>query len=197
MYMTTGEAAHMLGVGLNTIKRWINNGEMRGVCTPGGHWRIPKDELHKFMEKHGMLIPDSDQSTPARVLIVDDDPATCMLLGAMLEQIEVPPDVQCAHDGYTGLMRIGAWQPDVLVLDILMPGINGLEVLRRIRTSPELDDMSIIVITSSFDQPGVMQAVRSAKVAAMLPKPVDTRRFLETIGACLAARAASRDKQLM
>jgi excisionase family DNA binding protein len=195
VYMTTGEAARMLGVGLNTIKRWISSGDLRGVRMPGGHWRIPQDDLHSFMLEHDMQIPASDESTPARVLIVDDDPSECALLKALLEQADFLSEVQCAHDGYTGLVRIGAWRPDVLVLDILMPGINGLEVLRRLRAGPDLGDMAIVVITAIFDQPDVIQAVRAAGVAAMLPKPVEARQFLAAVGACLARTVVRHDGQ--
>ena len=194
MYITTGKAAHILGVGLNTIKRWIASGDLRGVRTPGGHWRIPEKDLHGFMQKHGMPIPDRDKANPARVLIVDDDPAACTLLEAMLEQADFPAEVQSVHDGYTGLVRIGAWRPDVLVLDILMPGINGLEVLRRLRAGPDVGDMTIVVVTATFDQPGVMQAARDAGVAAVLPKPVDPRQFLAAVGAGVASSVAHQDK---
>ncbi|WP_297478005.1 response regulator [Ferrovum sp.] len=194
--MTTGEAARMLGVGLNTVKRWINSGDLRGVCTPGGHWRISKDDLYAFMRARGLSIPGRDRTTPARMLIVDDDPSECTLLRAVLEQADFPSEIQCVHDGYTGLMRIGAWRPDVLVLDILMPGIDGLEVLSRIRADPDLDDMVIIVVTAIFDRFEVVQAARSAGVAALLPKPVEARRLLDIVGACLAAPpVASHDQQ--
>jgi excisionase family DNA binding protein len=189
-YVTTGEAANRLGVGLNTIKRWIAGGNLHGIRTPGGHWRIPDDELLRFMQTHGMLKPDRDKKDPARVLIVDDAPSVCSLLSAVLEQAEFSSEVKCAHDGYTGLIQIGSWQPDVLVLDIFMPGINGLDVLHRLRDDRELlGDMAIVVITSAFDQPDVMQAVRKAEPRAILPKPVDAQQFLTTVSACLAPPA--------
>jgi len=192
-YMTTGEAARMLGVGLNTVKRWISSGNLRGICTPGGHWRITKDNLYAFMRANGMSIQDRNRTTPARVLIVDDDPSMCAFLEAVLEQA-ISLQIQCVNDGYTGLIRIGAWRPDLLLLDILMPGINGLEVLRRIRADPDLDDMAIVVVTSMYDQPNLVQAARSAGVAAILPKPVETCRLLDIVGACLASPVECPDE---
>lgn len=192
-YMTTGEAARMLGVGLNTVKRWISSGNLRGICTPGGHWRITKDNLYAFMRANGMSIQDRNRTTPARVLIVDDDPSMCAFLEAVLEQA-ISLQIQCVNDGYTGLIRIGAWRPDLLLLDILMPGINGLEVLRRIRADPDLDDMAIVVVTSMYDQPNLVQVARSAGVAAILPKPVETCRLLDIVGACLASPVECPDE---
>lgn len=197
VYKTTGETAKMLGVGLNTVKRWINNGDLRAVQTPGGHWRVPEENLQQFMQARG--IPTAKRGRAhqgaARILIVDDDQSVCTLLEAVLEQADFSYEAQSVIDGYTGLMRIGSWRPDVLVLDILMPDMNGLEVLNRIRADADLDDMAIILITAAFDQPGVKQAARSARVAALLPKPLEVQRFLDTIKASLASSFALRDRQ--
>jgi len=192
-YVTTGEAAHMLGVGLNTIKRWIASGDLRGIQTPGGHWRIPDEALHGFMRKHGFSTTTRPPGTPPRVLIVDDDPSVCALLEAMLEQAGFSSEVKCIRDGYAGLVQIGAWRPDVLVLDIIMPGMNGLDVLRRLRDDHELlGNMAIVVVTSAFDQPDIIRAVRKAGPDAVLPKPVDARQFLAAIGACLVQPATDQ-----
>jgi excisionase family DNA binding protein len=191
-YITTGEAADKLGVGLNTIKRWIASGNLHGIRTPGGHWRIPDQELLGFMQSHGMLASARDEKDAARVLIVDDDPSVCSLLAAVLEQAEFSSETKCAHDGCSGLIQIGAWRPDVLVLDIFMPGINGLDVLHRLRNDRELlGNMAIVVITSAFDQPDVIRAVRKAEPQAVLPKPIDAQQFLTTVSACLAASAVT------
>jgi len=182
----------MLGVGLNTIKRWIASGDLRGTQTPGGHWRIPDEALHSFMREHGFSTDTRAPGTPPRVLVVDDDPSVCALLEAILEQADFPCEVKSARDGYAGLVQIGSWRPDVLVLDILMPVFDGLDVLHSLRNNRELPDgMAIVVITSAFDQPDIIRAVRKAGPDAVLPKPVDTRQFLAAIGACLAPPAAA------
>lgn len=185
MNMTTGNVARLLGVGLNTVKRWISSGALRAVCTPGGHWRISNDDLDLFMRANGMKVPNSGKLNLARVLVVDDDPSACALYEAVLEQIDIPLEVQCVHDGYTGLMKIGAWRPDILVLDILMPGINGLEVLHRIRENTKGDNMAVIVVTAIPEQPEVMSTLKSAGVVAVLPKPLEVQRFIDVTSACL------------
>jgi excisionase family DNA binding protein len=194
-YMTTGEVARILGVGLNTVKRWISSGALRGVQTPGGHWRISKEELSGFMRANGMPISGRDRAVPARVLIIDDDTSVCALYQAILEHADFPTEIQCVPDGYMGLIKIGSWKPNILVFDLNMPGINGLEVLRRIRADRNLDDMAIIVVTAAFDRRDVMQAARSAGVAAVLPKPVEAQRLLDIVGACLALAGGSHDEQ--
>jgi CheY-like chemotaxis protein len=131
-----------------------------------------------------MLTPARDGKDPARILIVDDDPFVCSLLTALLEQAGFFSEVKCAHDGGTGLIQIGSWQPDVLVLDIFMPGINKL--LHYLENNRKLlGDMTIVVITSAFDQPNVIRTVRKAKPDAVLPKPIDAQQFLTTVSAYL------------
>lgn len=177
-YMTTGEAARLLGVGLNTIKRWIANGALEGVRTPGGHWRIPEMALRRLMHASGRK--------RLRILILDDDPAACELLSAVLERFKIPCECRCVYHGYSGLIQIGAWRPDVFVLDILMPGINGIDVLHRLYDDPELRaGMITMVVTGAYDRTPLIRAVRSAGADAILPKPVDAARFLESLDACL------------
>jgi len=191
-YVTTGEAARQLGVGLNTIKRWISNGDLRGIQTPGGHWRIPESALLGFMREHGFSTTDHAPNTPPRVLIVDDDPSVCTLLEAILRQADFSCEVKCARNGYTGLVQIGSWRPDVLVLDILMPGLSGVDVLRRLREDHELSEgMAIVVLTAAFDRPDIMRAVHKTGPDAVLPKPVNARQFLAAVGACLAPPVAA------
>jgi len=183
-YLTTGEVARRLGVGLNTVKRWIANGLLRGVQTPGGHWRIPEDSLEAFLRDRGML----DIGRPMRVLVVDDEPPVCLLLSDMLQQCWPEIEVKSVQDGYTGLVEIGRWRPDILLLDIFMPGIDGLEVLRRLRADEALrGDMDIIVITAGYDRPEIRRQL-SGQADAVLSKPVELNAFRAAIESCRAFR---------
>ncbi len=183
-YVTTGEAARLLGVGLNTVKRWIANGDLKGIQTPGGHWRIPKADLECFMQKRGMKSAEQDRLS--RILIVDDEPHICTFLKEVLEHARLPLEFKCEHDGYAGLIQIGSWRPDILILDIFMPAIDGIEVLRRLRQDPDLaGDMKIIVVTAAFDRPVIKQAISDVRPDVVLPKPVDTLQLLDAVERCL------------
>lgn len=120
------------------------------------------------MRERGML----DMGRPLRVLIVDDEPSVCMLLSDMTKQCWPDAEVKSVEDGYTGLVEIGRWRPDILLLDIFMPGIDGLEVLRRLRADDELrGDMDIIVITAGYDRPEIRRKLRQ-QADVVLGKPV-------------------------
>lgn len=178
-YLTTGQAARMCGVGVNTIKRWVRQGRIPHMLTPGGHWRIPKKEFLDFMATlHDE--PDTGSAAEPCVLIVDDDAQTCEFVREALACAPIDCRVECASDGYTGLIQIGRLRPALLVLDIMMPGINGLELLHRLRSRPELcSDTKILVYTGARDRRLVMRKVEESRPDAILLKPTGVEGFLQ------------------
>lgn len=185
-FFTTGEAARMCGVQLNTIKNWIRNGEIPAVRTPGGHWRIPRAGFLAFMHRMGMPVEEntSKHETNRRpcILIIDDDPAAHDLMSGMLS-LEFPEhEIHSAFDGYTGLIDIGLYQPDLVLLDIMMPEINGLEIIHRLKQpdSP-MPHARIIAVTAASDRKLVVNRIRNAKPEALLFKPLDADTFTETV----------------
>ena len=119
-----------------------------------------------------IIIPPADESDDPllRVLIVDDHRASAdtmsMLVGAWGH------DVRRAYDGTTGLALAAAYQPDVLLLDITLPGISGLELAQQVRRQARLNDCLIIAVTSRTDAQHRLQC-HKAGVELFLVKPVD------------------------
>jgi len=184
MYLTTGEAAKRCGVKLNTIKNWIRSGEITAIQTPGGHWRIPRTSFMAFMEKFNT--PPTHLKTPApksgnRILMIDDDTSAHELVIGALE-IHCPDyDVYSAHDGYSGLIEIGRLQPDLILLDIMMPDINGLEIIHRLKaTDSPLPDAKIIAITAASDRRLVVNRIRQTGIEALLFKPLDINALVDS-----------------
>jgi len=180
-YLRTGEAARLAGVGLNTVKRWIAAGRLPAVRTPGGHWRIPRKAFERFLSRL------RHRPEVGRVLVVDDDRATCALLQAVLEDVELALECRYGHDGCEALVQIGGWQPDLLLVDLFMPRLDGLEVLRRVRGNAALwARMHVIVVTAAFDRPEVKAAMEEIRPAAFLPKPFDVHQLQVALLGCLA-----------
>ncbi len=185
MFLTTGEAARLCGVQLNTIKNWIRSGEVPAVRTPGGHWRIPRAGFLAFMRRMGMPVPQEDGLQAARrpcILIIDDDPAAHELMAGMLA-LEFPGhEIRSSLDGYTGLIDIGRYQPDLILLDIMMPEINGLEIIHRLKQADSpMPDARIIAVTAASDRKLVLNRIRNARPEALLFKPLDAGAFTETV----------------
>ena len=143
--ISTQVAADHCRVSLPTLKRWIDTGSLTAFRTPGGHRRILVDEFKRFLSAEGM--PPYAEATDQRILIADDNPGTVAVL---LEALSADPRgfaLASATDGYDALVKVGAFKPTVLILDVLMPGLNGIEVCRRLRAGRETAGIRILGIT--------------------------------------------------
>ncbi len=180
-YMTTGEAARLCGVGINTVKRWIQKGELKRVITPGGHWRILEHEFQQFLKTHDMEPLQPRLKPLYKVLLIEDDQAMCSLIEGALELAAFDIQFDVANDGYTGLMKLGAMQPDLLILDIMLPEINGLELMQRIRSSDSCSNPRILVITGAGDRRIVKRALEKAAPDALIFKPFTTKMLIDCI----------------
>ncbi len=195
-YMTTGKAARLCGVGINTIKRWIQKGELKCVITPGGHWRIAADEFQCFLNTLQMTKPvQSDQSGQGyKVLLIEDDRALSALIEGGFELAEFNTVFECVYDGYSGLMKIGAMQPDLIILDIMLPEINGLELIRRIRSSDICPSMRIMVVSGAADQRAIKKGLQQAEPDAVLHKPVAIEHLIATAYELLTQKQTEKEK---
>ena len=189
-YITTGKAARRCGVGINTMKRWIQNGELKCVITPGGHWRIAEDEFQRFMD--ALQVDHFKPSAAYKVLLIEDDTAMCSLIEGAFELANFDVSFDYACDGYSGLMKIGAMQPDLIVLDIMLPEINGLELMQRIRTSEVSRDARILVITGAGDRRLVKRALDKAQPDALFHKPFNVEQLIDTAYTLLCNEASAR-----
>lgn len=179
-YITTGEAARLCGVGINTVKRWIQKGQLKSVVTPGGHWRIKESDFSQFLHAHNMTPLQSGQQ-PHKVLLIEDDQSMCSLIEGTLDLAASAIEFDYACDGYTGLMKLGVMQPDLLILDIMLPEINRLELMRRIRVNESFSDMRILVITGAGDRRIVRRALEQSSQDALIFKPFATSDLLQRI----------------
>jgi len=197
-YLTSGEAARICDVHINTIKGWVRKGEIEAIVSPGGRWRILSASLVRFLQASGMPVPDMFHEHPFNILVVDDDPAVCELVRGAMKLSLLSCDITCAADGYSGLIKIGELKPDLLVLDIMMPEINGLEVLQRLRANPELAaGMRIMILTGAKDSKLVVRNIEGVSPDATLFKPVSIIQLLETIQNLLSpARSGQTGERL-
>lgn len=163
---TTGYVAAACQVSLVAVKKWIMQGKLRAIRTPGGHYRIAADELDRFRAQYRFAVR---AVAPTRVLIVDDEPEIAMLIREQLAQSEAW-EVDTASRGYEGLLKVGTFRPDVLVLDLWMPNMDGFEVCRLVKSNPATRSTSILAITGDASPAVAERALRSG-ADAFLIKP--------------------------
>ena len=174
---TTGEAAKICKVSQQTIIRCFDSGQLKAFRVPGSRFRrIPRDVLYKFMKENG-IPTDALESGKRKALVVDDDPSLVELIRDTLEA-DGRFEVRVANNGFDAGMMVKEYHPDVIVLDVMLPDINGKEVCQRIRTDPAMDDVKIICISGMVEQDKIME-LKSAGANDFMQKPFDTQRLVE------------------
>lgn len=185
--LTTQTAAEHCQVSIPTLKRWIHAGSLAAFRTPGGHYRIDLGEFQRFLRSQGMPAYPAARAE-LRVLIADDDPEIVDMLTAFLADDPRGFKVEAATDGYEALIKVGAFKPSVLILDIVMPGLDGIEVCRRLRAAPETRAIKILGLTG---HPEAIPALMDAGAHACLAKPLGLKELRAELERLLARPEAS------
>lgn len=143
---TTFEVAKACGVFHTTVINWVNKGKLKAHSTPGGHRRILATDLVDFMKQFDMPIPPDLLERPKKALVVEDDPAVQrMLMRALKDQPGL--ETQVCSGGLEALIAIGKEAPDLLILDIRIPQVNGLDVCKLLRSNDLTRQIRIIVVS--------------------------------------------------
>ena len=174
--LTTGQIAGYCGVNFRTVIRWIERGHLKAYKLPGrGDNRVPLQEFLGFLRTHGIPIPGEfqDRSSP-RVLVVDDDASAASAIRRVLRRAGL--DTMIASDGFVAGALLESFSPDLMTLDLMMPGVHGMEVLRFVRGADHLKHTKIVVVSA---MPGE-ELVRALEAGAddVLQKPFDNRELL-------------------
>ena len=168
---TTGEAAKICKVSQQTIIRCFDSGQLKGFRVPGSRFRrIPRDQLYAFMRDNG-IPTDALDSGRRKLLIVDDDQDLVDLLVDHFER-DGRFDVRSVNNGFGAGMQIKEFRPDLVVLDIMLPDINGMEVCQLVRSDETMDDVRIICISGMVEEDRIQQ-LRDAGANDFLKKPFD------------------------
>ncbi|MEM8757951.1 MAG: response regulator [Planctomycetota bacterium] len=185
---TTGEAAQICKVSQQTIIRCFDSGRLAGFRVPGSKFRrIPRDELIRFMRDNDIPIENLEGPT-RRILCVDDDLAILGLFEDILGA-DRRFEVETCSAGYDAGLRTAEFRPHLIVLDYMLPDINGDAVCRRLRANDELASTKVIFI-SGVIEPAEVDKLLSAGADAFLQKPFDIDQLTRTIEGLLDLPAA-------
>ena len=176
---TTGEAAQICKVSQQTIIRCFDAGRLQGFRVPGSKFRrIPREELLRFMKANGIPTEILDAGR-RRVLVVDDDPGIIQLFVDVLSR-DGRFDVETAATGYDAGMLTESFRPHLIVLDYMLPDVNGNVVCQRIRSNAELRDTRIIFVSGVVKQDEIKQLL-DAGADAFFKKPFELAALLNKI----------------
>ncbi len=176
---TTGEAAKICKVSQQTIIRCFDNGTLKGFRVPGSRFRrIPRDQLFAFMKDNG-IPTDALENGKKKLLIVDDEQDLVDLMADAFAR-DGRFDIRTANNGFDAGMQVKEFRPDIVVLDVMLPDINGKEVCQRVRSDSTLDSVKIICISGMIDANRVGD-LQEAGADDFLQKPFTVERLIERV----------------
>src|SRR5574344_1648319 len=152
---STREVAKVLGLAVRSVQLMVDRGELQAWKTPGGHRRIARASVQQWLTQRSGLASTAPSTIPTqtprerpKVLLIEDSVHFQHLVRMLLEHDFPQVDVHVAEDGIVGLAMAGLLQPQLLLVDILLPGIDGATLISRLRNHPQVQNTRLIVVTS-------------------------------------------------
>jgi len=184
----TTYAAKLLGLSVGTIQTLVEKNELLAWKTQGGHRRISMPSIREYQRRHNMLMtPPESKDHRLRVLLVEDDPFTREMIRDFCNRCEMPVDCTAMSSGLEALMDMASIQPDVLIADLNMPGVDGFELLKTLKQSSQFQRMTCLVI-SALTQDEIAAKGGLPEGTIFMAKPVDMQWFNGFFTALIASR---------
>ncbi len=177
--LTVSQAGKCCKVSSKTIINWIEAGHLKAYKTVGGHRRIKKEDLDQFLRDKGMPLPEEPKGEERKkILVVDDDKIIVETIVQSLEEDEYGYEMISASDGFEAGLQVSHFKPDLLILDIMMPDINGYEVCQKIKLNPETKDIKIIVLSAYLNDEAFKQMKEyGADACFSKPLPLEQLKY--------------------
>jgi len=177
---TTNEVGNFCGVDLTTVINWIKQGKMKAYKTVGGHRRIKRSDIRAFMKKYSMPIPSDLKRTIKmnRILIVDDDPSILAFVSLAIKKLSDEYIIATAADGFEAGNKLATFKPDIIVLDIQLPGIDGYKIIEKIK---KLKNGEKILAITAYNSEKIKEKILNAGADGFLPKPFSSDEFLSVL----------------
>ena len=172
-WLTLGQAAKYLGVAQSTIRKWSDHGRVPAFYTPGGHRRYRRPDLDDFLNRSG---PGGSTQQGPLVLIVDDDEGVREYVRVNLEMEGYA--VREAGNAEEGLGVLEEVSPDLILLDVMMPEVDGWEMLRRVQERHGVGAIPVVMFSGKVNEQSAQEATaRGAQ--GFVGKPFDPQQLIE------------------
>ncbi|MFP6816409.1 MAG: response regulator [Pseudomonadales bacterium] len=165
-FLTPTEVAGLLMVSPITVRQWAQKGMLQAQTTAGGHRRFTMDSVREFAREYQIELP----SEADKLLIVDDNRQFNNFLAALFATNVPSLEILTAYDGFEAGRLVEQFKPTVVVLDVMMPGIDGLEVCRSLKSDPQTQDIRVVAMTG-YHTPQLQKKMLAAGAQVLLSKP--------------------------
>ena len=178
-YLTSHQIAALVHVSPSTVLAWIDKELLRGHRTPGGHRRVERGALVTFLRAHKMPVPRALAGV-RRLLAIDDEAAFLRGLCRQLKKQAPWLEVETAEGAAEALIKVGTFNADAVLLDAFMPGMDGMEVCRLLRSGRETAHIMVVALTGHAS-PDVEAEFLRAGAVAVLSKPLDGAELIKVL----------------
>ena len=180
-FFTIQEVADYLEVTKQAVSKWINNNELSVFRLPSGRVRIPREEFIRYLKENNFYIdPKISGNSVKKVVVIDDDQSIQKFIDNFFKlRLDLKSEISFADDGVSGLLKIGSIKPHLVILDIEMPGMNGIDVCKKLLQNPELKNLKIIIISGYLEN--YEDEINQLSVTAAIKKPFDITVMTQVI----------------
>jgi len=179
-YLTPVEVSKLLMASTASVRSWAAKGVLPAITTVGGHRRFLKSDVEAFASARGIAI-EGKSSGLMRLLIVDDDVQLGEYLFELLGDFPSIETVKVATDGFEAGQLVHAFKPTVVLLDLMMPGMDGFEVCSRLKSNSDTQDIRVIGMTGYTSKENINK-IKAAGAECCLAKPLDKESLFSALG---------------
>lgn len=190
-YYTPNEVAQIFMVSPVTVRQWAQKGLLSAALTAGGHRRFLRQELLRFADERGLSLNWALQGK-ARILIVEDDEQVCTFLCELLRGREGIDALETAGNGFEAGRKVQSFDPSLVLLDLMMPGMDGFTVCRTLKQDPLTRHIRVLAMTG-YPTAENIERIMDAGAEVCLEKPIDTDRLLELLHPDVASEIFAED----
>jgi len=182
--LSTFAIAKMLHVDPGSVANWIDQGLLKAYRTPGGHRRVSADNLLEFLRAHSMPIPNELQTKKLCILVVDDQPEITQMIARAIKEFYDNIEISEAHDGFRAGTFLATSKPDLVILDLEMPGMDSFAVCKLIKSQESTRHTQIIGVTA-VDSPENEARLLQCGAKMCLKKPLNLSELMKHIQECV------------
>ena len=183
--LSTFAVARLLEVDPGSVANWVDSGMLKAHRTPGRHRRVAVADLIRFLREHSMPVPESLQDTAVRVAVVDDEPDMASMIAKAVRIAHPEYEIEEANDGFRAGTLISTFKPDVVILDLRMPGMDGFEVCRMIKSNEDTRHIEVIAVTAYPSEESEHEVLECGARLCM-NKPLDLAELVSEVETSVA-----------